>query len=253
MSTQAPTGAYVQSLARGLEVISAFDAEHQRMSLSEVAEATDMSRAAARRFLLTLQQLGYVRAEGRQFALTPRVLELGASYLSGLGLPEVAQPHLERLTGQLGESCSAAVLDGQDIVYVARSTARRIMAVGINVGTRFPAVATAMGRVLLASLTAAELKDWLADADLSVPGRPGLDEAGLRELLSGVRAHGYAANDEELARGLRSLAAPVQDRSGRVVAAINVATSTAHDPRAEYLDALLGTARAISDDLGAMR
>ena len=143
-------GNFVQSLDRGLAVIRAFDAEHPRLQLSEVARATGLTRAAARRFLLTLVQLGYVRVDGREFSLRPRVLELGYSYLSGLTLPEVAQPHLESLVGRVDESSSVSVLDGDDVVYVARVHTKRIMTVMITVGTRFPAYATSMGRVLLA-------------------------------------------------------------------------------------------------------
>ena len=141
---------FVQSLARGLQVITAFNSDRPRMSLSEVAVATGLSRASARRFLHTLVELGYVRTDGKQFELTPHVLRLGTAYLSGLGLPQLAQPHLERLSAEVGESTSAAVLDGTEIVYVARVSTRRIMTVGITVGTRFPAFATSMGRVLLA-------------------------------------------------------------------------------------------------------
>ncbi|HEY0509964.1 MAG TPA: helix-turn-helix domain-containing protein, partial [Blastococcus sp.] len=162
---------FVQSLDRGLAVIRAFDAQHPRLQLSEVARATGLTRAAARRFLLTLVQLGYVRVEGREFSLRPRVLELGYSYLSGLTLPQVAQPHLEALVGRVDESSSISVLDGDDVVYVARVHTKRIMTVMITVGTRFPAYATSMGRVLLANLPAPELAEYLARAEL-VPLTP---------------------------------------------------------------------------------
>ena len=169
--TEAPVVAeeFVQSLARGLQVITAFSGDRPRMSLSEVAVATGLSRASARRFLHTLVELGYVRTDGKQFELTPHVLRLGTAYLSGLGLPQLAQPHLERLSAEVGESTSAAVLDGTDIVYVARVSTRRIMTVGITVGTRFPAFATSMGRVLLAYQGAAELDAYFLTADLRPP------------------------------------------------------------------------------------
>src|SRR4051794_23692642 len=144
---------FVQSLERGLAVIRAFDAEAPELTLSDVARRTGMSRAAARRFLLTLADLGYVRTDGRQFSLSPRVLELGYAYLSSLSLPEVAEPHLEALVAEVRESSSMSVLDGGDIVYVARVPVSRIMTVAINVGTRFPAYATSMGRVMLAGLS----------------------------------------------------------------------------------------------------
>ena len=152
---------YVQSLARGLAVIRAFGASTPRLTLSEVARATELTRASARRFLLTLESEGYVRVRDGVFELTPRVLELGFSYLSAQSLPEVAQPHLEALSREVGESTSASVLDGYDIAYSARGPTRRIMSVGITIGTRFPAFATSMGRVLLAALPAAERDTFL--------------------------------------------------------------------------------------------
>ena len=160
----ARNGDFVQSLDRGLAVIRAFGPDRERLSLSEVAKATGLTRAAARRFLLTLVKLGYVRNDGREFSLRPRVLELGYAYLSGLALPEVAAPHLEELVARLHESSSISVLDGHQIVYVARVPTKRIMTVAISVGTRFPAYATSMGRVLLAALTDDELDRYLAEA-----------------------------------------------------------------------------------------
>src|SRR3954471_13489453 len=157
---------FVQSLARGLAVIRAFGAGSPELTLSEVARATGLTRAAARRFLLTFADLGYVRTDGRLFALSPRVLELGYAYLSSLSLPEVAEPHLEQLVAEVHESSSVSVLDGDDVVYVARVPTSRIMRVAISVGTRFPAYATSMGRVLLAGLDDAELDAFLARAEL---------------------------------------------------------------------------------------
>lgn len=152
---------FVRSLDRGLGVLRAFSAQTPAMSLSEVARRTGLTRAAARRLVLTLVELGYVRARGREFSLTPRVLDLGYSYLSSVSLPEVAEPHLERLVAEVGESSSVAVLDNDEIVYVARVPTSRIMTVAINVGTRFPAYATSMGRVLLAGLAKSELDTYL--------------------------------------------------------------------------------------------
>jgi IclR family pca regulon transcriptional regulator len=241
---------HVQSLARGLAVIEAFGAERPALTLSEVAAETGLSRAAARRFLLTLVDLGYARQTGDRFALTPRVLRLGTAYLSGFGLPEIAQPHLERLSATVEESTSAAVLDGTDIVYVARVATRRIMTVGITVGTRFPAFATSMGRVLLADLAPDRLDDFFAAADLAPPtDRSVADEAALRTTLDEVRERGWCAVDEELAPGLRSIAAPVRDRAGRAVAAVNVSSTTRRDPVAEFAAPLLDTAAAIGADL----
>lgn len=248
-------GTYVQSLDRGLAVIRAFDAEHPRLQLSEVARATGLTRAAARRFLLTLVQLGYVRAEGREFSLRPRVLELGYSYLSGLTLPDVAQPHLEALVQRVEESSSLSVLDADDVVYVARVHTKRIMTVLITVGTRFPAYATSMGRVLLAGLPDDELAAYLDRARLApLTGRTVTDPAVLVEVLDGVRERGFAMVDQELEEGLRSAAAPVRDRSGAVVAAVNLSVSASRTSLAqlehEYVPPLLETAAQIEHDLG---
>lgn len=220
------------------------------MTLSEVAAATDLSRAAARRFLLTLQQLGYVRSDGKHFSLTPQVLRLGTSYLSSLELPELAQPHLDRLSERVGESVSVAVLDGTEIVYVARAAKRAIMTVGISVGTRFPAVTTSMGRVLLAALPAERQQELIAtSAQASGDAAKTWTESQLHELLKTVAAQGYAATDQELAPGLRSVAMPLTNVHGEVIAAVNISSTTEHDPAAEYLAALRETAEAISADL----
>lgn len=241
----------VQSLVRGLEVIRAFDADHPQLSLSEVARRTGISPAAASRFLRTLAALGYVRSDGRQFTLTPRVLELGYHYLSSLSLPEVVQPHLERLASTVNESVSVAVRDGADIVYVARAEMRRIMSVRITIGTRFPAVSTSMGRVLLAyDDRAGSHRSYpmtqLTPHTLTEPERVGA-------ALNLVRGQGYALVDEELEVGLRSLAVPLRDRQGQVVAALNVSTSTSRvslsDLTTVYLPALRETAAAIETEL----
>ncbi|WP_375001107.1 IclR family transcriptional regulator C-terminal domain-containing protein [Aeromicrobium sp. CTD01-1L150] len=252
--TSGPGDQFVQSLARGLAVIVAFDDEHAEMTLAQVAQRTGYSRATARRFLHTLVELGYMRTDGKAFALTPQVLRLGTAYLSGLGLPEIAQPHLERLSGELGESTSAAVLDGTDIVYVARVATRRIMSVGISVGTRFPAYATSMGRVLLAALDDATLDAYLEHAELRpLTPRTLHDAQTLREELRRVREQGWALVDQELERGLTSLAAPIRDASGNVVAAINVSQATIDgEPQIDAARMpLQETAAAIGRDLAA--
>jgi IclR family pca regulon transcriptional regulator len=251
---------YVQSLARGLSVIRAFDADHPVMTLTEVARRTDLTRATSRRFLHTLVELGYVRTDGKVFSLTPSVLQLGYSYLSALSLPQLAEPHLQVLSALLGESTSAAVLDGGDISYVARVAARRIMSVGITVGTRFPAHATSMGRVLLASLPAAALEDYFA-AHPVTPMTPKAvaSEPELRAVLAGVREQGWCLLDQELEIGLMSMAAPVRDAGGHVVAAINVSlqaqgVNAQPDPAAslaQVREQLLRTAALISADVAA--
>jgi len=245
-----PSDEFVQSFARGLAVIRAFDGDHPRMTLSEVADRTGLTRAAARRFVLTLVTMGYLTGDGRAFQLTPQVLELGYSYLSGLSVPELAQPHLEALSRELGESTSASVLDGADIVYVARVPTRRIMNVTITIGTRFPAHATSMGRVLLAHLPAAQLDAFLANLHAEHrTDRTVTDPAALRAALDEVRQQGWALVDQELEVGLRSIAAPVHARDGTVIAAVNVAssasTASAERLREEFLPALLATAERI--------
>jgi len=254
---QARDSDFVQSLDRGLAVIRAFGPDRERLSLSEVARATGLTRAAARRFLLTLVKLGYVRNDGREFSLRPRVLELGYAYLSGLALPEVAMPHLEELSAELHESSSISVLDGHQIVYVARVPTKRIMTVVISVGTRFPAYATSMGRVLLAGLSEQELDRYLAEAALEpFTANTVTDPGRLREVLHEVARQGYAIVDQELEEGLRALAAPIRDAAGTVTAAINVSAHASRlSPdamRTELLPALLETARQIETDLRAL-
>jgi IclR family pca regulon transcriptional regulator len=248
---------HVQSLARGLAVIRAFSASSPRLTLSDVARATGLTRAAARRFLLTLADLGYVRSDGRLFSLTPRVLELGYAYLSSLSLPEVAAPHLERLAAEVHESASVAVLDGEDVVYVARVATARIMRVSISIGTRFPAYCTSMGRVLLAALPPADLDAYLDRAGLRrLTSRTITTPDRLREELGQVREQGWAMVDQELEEGLRSIAAPIRDRGGAVVAAANVSThasrTTLQQARRTLLPALLSTVTKIEADLSSL-
>ena len=245
---------FVQSLQRGLEVIRAFDADARELTLSDVARRTGMSRAAARRFLLTLVDLGYVRTDARYFSLSPRVLELGYAYLSSLSLPEVAEPHLEALVAEVRESSSLSVLDGPDIVYVARVPVSRIMTVAINVGTRFPAHATSMGRVLLAGLAEPELDAYLAQAELQrLSPRTVTSTSALRTELRRVRDQGWSIVDQELEEGLRAVAAPVRDASAKVVAAINLSAhasrSSIESMRRDLLPPLLATAARIEADV----
>jgi len=254
MSDEAASGEFVQSLARGLSVIRAFDATHPELSLSEVARRSGLTRAAARRFLLTLETLGYVRSDARVFALTPRVLELGFSYLSALSLPEIVQPHLEALSREVDESVSAAVLDDTDIVYVARVPTRRIMSVRITIGTRFPAYATSMGRVLLAGLPDESLTAALDASDVrDLTDRTLTDRSALAGEIQTVREQGWSIVDGELEPGLRSVAVPLRAREGRLVAALNVSTSATRDSidhvRDAYLPPLQRAAAAIEAEL----
>jgi IclR family pca regulon transcriptional regulator len=252
--TQPRSPEFVQSLERGLAVIRAFDAEHPELTLSAVARATDLTRAAARRFLLTLVELGYVRSDGRLFALRPRILELGYAYLSSLNLPEVALPHLESLVAQVHESCSVSVLDGDEVVYIARVPTHRIMTVAISVGTRFPAYATSMGRVLLAAQPQEWLDGYLTRTELRPMTRRTITDHGrLRSTLHRVRSQGFALVDQELEEGLRSIAVPIRRPDGSVAAAMNlsahVSRGSSESIRRELLPALLDTAKVLQEDL----
>lgn len=222
---------FVQSFARGLEVIAAFQPGTGAMTLSEVASATGYSRATVRRFLHTLVQLGYMRTDGKSFSLTPKVMQLGYAYLASQSLPDVLEPILSDLSAELGESTSASVLDGTDVVYIARQQTRRIMHVAITVGTRFPAYATSMGRVLLAGLSEDELQAYFDQVELTpLTPRTTVDEVSLRKELTAIKEQGWCLVDQELEIGLRSLAVPVRNRAGEVIAAINTSMSTHLDP-----------------------
>jgi IclR family transcriptional regulator, pca regulon regulatory protein len=242
---------FVEALARGLDVLACFDADRRSMSLTEVATAVGLARPTARRLLLTLEELGYVRSSGGVFQLTPKVLTLGMAYVGALGLWDIARPHLETLVARTGESSSMAQLDGSDIVYVARVAVPKIIALRVDIGTRFPAVQTSQGKVLLAALSPGEL-----EAALAVPSRAGLppyiglpaEQLG-RELTE-VRARGWALADEELAPGVRSVAVPVRDGAGVVRAAMNVTVHAADTSTerllGEHLPRLLRTAGDVS-------
>lgn len=244
---------FVSSLARGLAVITAFSAASPSMTLTEVAEKVSLTRATARRFLLTLESLGYVRSDGKEFTLTPKVMELGLSYLSSLGLTDIITPHLTELSAQVHESASAAILEGNEIVYIARSAGRKIMQVQITVGTRFSAYATSMGRVLLAALSPQELERVLAASSLTAltPHTRTTARALATEIAS-VRTNGYAFVDQELELGLRSLAVPIHNASGRVIAAVNISTGISLTPEQTietFLPALRACAARIESEL----
>lgn len=216
---------FVQSLERGLAIIRVFDADRPTATVSEIAQATGLTRAAVRRFLLTLVELGYVCQKNNRFELTPMVLELGYSYLSSMSFPEVALPHLERLVAETAEASEGSILDRGDIVYVVRVPGPAMMTISVNVGARRPAYATAMGRVLLASLPPAELDRYLASHKLEpVLPKTITDVRAFRTELRKVRAQGYALVNQELEEGLVAVAVPVHDRAGRARAAINLST-----------------------------
>jgi IclR family pca regulon transcriptional regulator len=231
---------FVQSLARGLAVLRAFGSDSPALSLAAIAAKTGLSRAAARRLVLTLEHLGYVRVHGRAYALSPRVLELGLGYVGSLKLADLAQPLVETLAQRVHHSCSIAVLDGQTIVYVLRVPVQRLMTVSLSVGSRLPAFSASMGRVLLAGLSDADLRTWLSQCQL-------------RRLIEAAREQGYAYVEQELELGLCSIAVPLHDREGHVVAALNASLPYHADARrlalTELLPSLRSTAAAIERNL----
>jgi len=218
-----PGDTYVQSFARGLAVIRSFSAQAPTQSLSEVAARTGLTRAGARRILLTLEGLGYVEAQGRQFRLTPKILDLGFAYLSSLPLWNLAEPVMEALVAEVKESCSAAVLDGTELVYVLRVPTHKIMSINLGIGSRLPAYCTSLGRVLLGSLEPDELRRRLvASQPAALTARTVTDIDALAAIVDEVRRQGWCLVNQELEEGLVSLAAPVHDRSGRTIAALNI-------------------------------
>ena len=244
---------FVEALSRGIDVLRAFGPTSMAMTVSEVAARTGLARPTARRLLITLEELGYARSTDGVYSLTARTLELGASYISALGMWDVARPHMEELVAVTHESSSMAQLDGSDIVYVARVAVPKIIALVVTIGTRFPAVATSMGRVLLADLDPDELDRVLAlGSESGVVPRVDPDRADLDQVLAEVRQQGFAVSDEQLSVGIRSVAAPVRDASGAVVAALNVtvhAAETSMDTLlGQYLPRLLATSAAITEE-----
>lgn len=249
-------GESVRSFERGLRVIRAFGSGQGEMTLAAVARATDLNRATARRFLLTLEELGYVQRRGDLFRLTPRVLDLGYAYISSLGLPQLALPFLETLSETVHEASSVGVLDDSDVVYVARVPAKRVMTVSIGLGSRFPAYRTSLGRAILASMAEDEVAEVWEASDRSNPTPKTVTSFDdLLEKLEEVRRRGFALVDQELELGVRSVAAPLHDSSGRTVAAINLSThanrTTKQELHARYIPELLATARSIDDVLAS--
>jgi IclR family pca regulon transcriptional regulator len=244
---------FVEAIARGFDVIKAFTPHRPRMSLSEVAIATGLARPTARRILLTLEALGYVRSGADGFRLAPRVLELGVTYIRAQGLWDIARPHMERLVAHTGESTSIAQLDGSDIVYVSRVAVPKIIALRVDIGTRFPAVATSLGKVLLAGLSEPELAAALAEPSRSgVTPRHSPSRKELADTLRQVRAKGWVMTDEQLAAGIRSVAAPLRDGNGGVIAAMNVTVHAAETSverlTGDFLPHLLHAASDVSAD-----
>jgi IclR family pca regulon transcriptional regulator len=242
---------HVQSLERGLAVLGAFTARDMSLTISQVAERTGLSRATARRLLLTLEQLGYVETNRREFSLTPAVLELAKPFAGPVDPWGFAKPYLQSLTDRLEESASIAVLDGTDILYVARTPTRRLMTLAVTVGSRLPAHATSKGRVLLAFLPEAELEAYFRRSAIErYTDRTVVNENELRAILAEIRTEGWAIVDQQLEEGLCSVAAPIVEPSGRVSAALSVCAHAGRvDPttlRSEFLPLVLETARRVT-------
>jgi IclR family pca regulon transcriptional regulator len=252
------SGDFIQSLERGLSVINSFSREHNPQTLSEVAVRTGLTRATARRVLLTLAELGYVHQRGRDFSLTPKVLDLGYSFLSSFHVVELAQASMEQLVDEVRESSSMSVLDGGEIVYVARVPTSRIMTIALALGSRLPAYPTSMGRVLLAGLSQQDLDDYIARTEFAqLTPHTITDTRAFRAVIEKTREDGYTLVDQELEEGVRSIAAPIRNGRGEVIAAINV---SCHASRVdvtrmneEFRPRLLETAAEISDRAGALR
>jgi IclR family transcriptional regulator, pca regulon regulatory protein len=240
MSIDSDSPDFVTSLARGLSVVRAFGDQASSLSLPEVAQRTDLTRPTARRFLLTLAALGYVRTDGKRFWLAPKTLELGYAYLSSMNISDIVQASLQHVVEQLGESCAMAVLNEWEVLYIARVPPKHSMWLQVNVGTRQPLYCTSSGRVLLADMEASELAKYFAKVE-----RPKLtehtvtDEAALRGILDGVRASGYALIDQEVEVGLRAIAVPVRGQNGKTAASLSVGTHTGRVTRADMIERIL--------------
>jgi IclR family pca regulon transcriptional regulator len=257
-ATPAPGDSYVQSFARGLQVIRSFNADAPRQTLTEVANRSGLTRAGARRILLTLQTLGYVETDGKLFSLTPRILDLGFAYLSSMPIWNIAEPVMEALVEEVKESCSAAVLEGTDIIYVLRVPTHKIMSISLGVGSRLPAYCTSLGRVLLAGLPDDEVLRRLQASERQPLTRHTVtDVAALLALVQSTRAQGWSLVNQELEEGLVSLAAPVTNREGRIVAALNISgqanRTSAKAMQEAMLPALLAAAQTISRLLAVKR
>ncbi|MFI0424501.1 IclR family transcriptional regulator C-terminal domain-containing protein [Spongiactinospora sp. 9N601] len=243
---------FIEALARGLDVIRAFGAQRRSMSLSEIAAEASLARPTARRVLRTLEQLGYVRLEGGGFALTPRVLELGVAYTLSAGLWDIAGPCLRDLVLATDQAASVALLDGSDIIYIARAAVPKVVSANINAGMRLPARSTALGKVLLSALAPEALVAALATPSAATT-RPFRERPldGLQDELREIRARGWAATDEEMTPGVRSIAAPVRDGDGAVIAAVNLSAIAAEVSRERMTTELLPPVLLAAGKIGA--
>jgi IclR family pca regulon transcriptional regulator len=249
---------FVRSVDRAFAILRAFGRETPTLTLSQVAERTGLTRASARRFLLTFEALGYVGSDQRRFFLRPRVLDIGFAYLSSVPIFDIVESHMEAMVQQVQESSSASVLDGTDVIYTVRVPTKRIMSVQIEVGTRLPAYATSMGRALLAALGPAQLQEFFDQVRMrKLTASTVTSERGLRQVLAKVRQQGWCLVDQELEVGVRSIAVPLHDAAGKVFAAMNISTNATRVPEerlvGEFLPLLRATAAAIDEDTRSRR
>ena len=248
-----PGDSYVQSFARGLEVIRSFSASAPRQTLTEVAARSGLTRAGARRILLTLQALAYVTTDGKYFSLTPRILDLGFAYLSSMPIWNLAEPVMEALVAEVKESCSAAVLDNTDIVYVLRVPTHKIMSISLGVGSRLPAYCTSMGRMLLSALPEAEMLECLQKSELQARTKYTVtDVQELAARIAQVRKQGWSLVNQELEEGLVSMAAPITNRSGQTVAALNISGQANRTSAKAMQDAMLPQLLAAAQNISRM-
>lgn len=240
----------ISGLAKGLSVIETFSAEVPRQSITQVSEATGLDRATARRCLLTLTELGYAAYDGKFFTLTPRVLRLGTACLATMPLAQMVQPWLDAMSEELGESSSVSILDGGEVVYVARAAQRRVMSIALMPGSRLPAYCTSMGRVLLAALPEAEARARLAAMDLA-PRTPMTltDPEEIMGRIAAIRSEGYAVIDQEVEMGLRSIAVPLVDAHGRTIAALNIGLPVRGETVEDILPRYLPPLRALQTEM----
>ncbi|NVK45392.1 MAG: helix-turn-helix domain-containing protein [Rhodobacteraceae bacterium] len=220
----------ISSLAKGLRVLECFGAEAPKLSITDVSKMTGLDRATSRRCLLTLHAEGYADYDGKFFTLTPRTLRLGMGAISSLPLPQIVQPWLDQLTEQIGQSCSVSILDGTEIVYLARAAQKRVMSIGLMPGSRLPAHCTSMGRILLGALPTTEARAIVEASDLSPRTKFSVtDPEEVMKRIEEAHAQGYAINDQEVEIGLRSIAVPLVDGQGRIVAALNTGMAATQD------------------------
>ena len=244
---------FMTSLARGLAVVKAFSDQRRAMTIAQISHKTGIPRAAVRRCLYTLKQLGYADSEANNFFLKPKILTLGYSYLSSTPLTISAQPCLNQVSRSLNESCSLAVMDEGEVLYISRSATSRVMSVALNAGSRLPAYCTALGRVMLAAMTESQLNDYFSECELrAYTERTLVSEEKLRVLLREVGQTGYAIVEEELEIGLQSIAVPVRGASGAVVAALNIATQTTRVTRHQLEHAFLPTLLNAASELSVL-